>query len=281
MNRREFMAGAGASAILLPGVAEALTPGQRVTLLGGANAYDPAAAAFFSRLTTPPTSARKTLYNNFFKSLRTAGLLTKGDFCYLTAAADNQAARQNLLANQYNATAVSSPTFTADQGYAGDGAAAYLDTNSVQSSFGNAKQNSYSLFVWSRTDVAADNSYDSGVSNSNNTGVIGKTSTGSQLLCRTNSTTPTNPSVANSLGFYGWTRTGATTGAVYKNRANVASVSSTSAALTAGSIRILGSASLFSTRQCAFAWTGAALVDAEVFALYDAVSAYLTAIGAA
>jgi len=37
MNRREFLAGAGTSALLLPSAAEALTSGQRTTLLGGAS----------------------------------------------------------------------------------------------------------------------------------------------------------------------------------------------------------------------------------------------------
>ncbi|WP_336802535.1 hypothetical protein, partial [Kaistia sp. MMO-174] len=74
---------------------------------------------FFARLTNQPTTARKKLYNDLIVSLKTAGVWAKLDALYVLAAADAQAARQNLVANAYNISASGSPVFTADRGYTG------------------------------------------------------------------------------------------------------------------------------------------------------------------
>ena len=112
----------------------------------------------FSPFTTPPDPTRKALINTLVKSLKAAGVWTKLDALYLFAAADAQAARRNWIQDLYNATAVSSPTFAADRGYTGDGAAAYLDTGFNPSTASSPKltQNSAHASAWDRTSRAAD-----------------------------------------------------------------------------------------------------------------------------
>lgn len=58
--------------------------------------YDPDAANAFRRMTTQPTRERKSLYNNFYKALKAAGLYNKMEAMWLTAAHSNQAAFLNL-----------------------------------------------------------------------------------------------------------------------------------------------------------------------------------------
>src|SRR5690606_35810663 len=81
-------------------------------------------------MTTPPTRARQLLINTTITNLIAAGLWPKLDVLYLLAAADEQAARLNWKnPGTFTCTAVNSPTFTADRGFAGDGSTSYLDTN--------------------------------------------------------------------------------------------------------------------------------------------------------
>ncbi len=90
--------------------------------------YSPEAAALLSRMTVTPSTARKQLIDALIATLVGAGIWAKLDALYLLAAHDAQAARLNWIADRYNLTAVNSPTFTTDRGYAGTGAAMYLDT---------------------------------------------------------------------------------------------------------------------------------------------------------
>jgi hypothetical protein len=94
----------------------------------GPPSYSAEAATLFARMTVQPPPARKTLIDNTIVGLKAAGFWTRLDALYMFAAHDGQAALLNWIANQYNATS-SGAAFTADAGYATDGAATYLDTN--------------------------------------------------------------------------------------------------------------------------------------------------------
>ena len=124
-----------------------------VATMGAGVSYDAAATALFARFTTPPTSARKAVINTLIVALKDAGVWSKLDALYLFAAADSQAARQNWVQDLYNATAVSSPTFTADRGYNGDGSASYVDSGFNPTTAVTPKfvQNSAYFGLWSRT----------------------------------------------------------------------------------------------------------------------------------
>src|SRR4051812_5124572 len=89
----------------------------RRLLLG--RSYWSQSQALFARLTTQPTGQRKWLYNNLIRSLVQGGVWDKLDALYIFAAADQATALTNLRSSSFGATAVNSPTFTADSGFLG------------------------------------------------------------------------------------------------------------------------------------------------------------------
>lgn len=97
----------------------------------GGGSYDAAALALFARMSPTPSTARKTTINNLIVALKGYGIWTKLDVLYLLAADVQLNSLLNWISTSNNATAVSSPSFTADQGFTGDGAAAYLNTGYV------------------------------------------------------------------------------------------------------------------------------------------------------
>lgn len=96
-------------------------------MLAGGVSLRPETKALVARMSVTPSKGRQVTINRLVGKLIDLGLWQHADFdaLYVFAAHDAQAARLNWFAANA-ATAVSSPTFTADRGYAGDGAAAYL-----------------------------------------------------------------------------------------------------------------------------------------------------------
>lgn len=105
----------------------------------GGRSYDPDAQSFFDRLPAQPSAARKLLINDLVVAAKDNGWWAETDALHLmafglddpgsTTANDAVAARNNLRQDASHLTAFSSPAFTTDRGYQGDGAAAYLSTN--------------------------------------------------------------------------------------------------------------------------------------------------------
>lgn len=257
-----------------------LSLSSRASLAGAGQSYDPAAVAIFNAFTTPPDSARKTVINNCVVALKAGGVWDLLDILYFTAAADSQAARINWKTpGSFTLSPSNSPAFAADRGYTGDGATSSLVAGVLTSAILIGSQNSVCQFVWSRTDSNVANSFDVGVSNSNNLICAGRI--GTTMSVRPNSTVASTPSTGDSIGHYGWSRSGASAGSVYKNGSSLTTFSSASAAFPGGNITVLSSAGGFSPRQISHMCMGANLSGAQVTALYNAVLAYLQAVGAA
>lgn len=113
--------------------------------------YSNEAVAFFARLSSQPTTARKTLYNNLIVALKSAGVWAKLDALYLTAADVSSTALTNLVSSSYTLSPTSAPTFAADSGYHGNGTSSYLDTlfNPTTAVSPKTALNSDAMFVWS------------------------------------------------------------------------------------------------------------------------------------
>lgn len=239
------------------------------------------AAALVARFATQPTDARKRLIDTLIGSLKTAGVWTKFDAFYMLAAADSQAARQNWIADQYNLAAVSGPTFTVDRGYSGDGAASYLATGFNPTTAVGPKflRDSASMYSYVNTSVAGTiNTVGSTSSFLRNyvaaTGSIAAANCGQKLIA-----------AANSLGSFGFSRTGAT---AYKlMRSGVMGIGETDAsiALTNAAFAVLarmdtGGPSGFYSGRAASVFFGEGATDAELLAADTAITTFLTAIGA-
>lgn len=262
--------------------------GSHRALLSG-SAFLPASRALFARFTTPPTYARKVLINNLIGSLIAAGVWGKLDALYLLAAADAQAARQNWVANQYNITAVNSPTFTTDRGYAGNGTSSYLRTNFNPTTAVSPRftRNSAHASLTDLTSRAAANRVEFGAVSTLFTAEIATRYTGDLGLLRiNNSAAPPAFSSTVSSGRFAVSRTGATAMEAYRNAASLGTSSDTSSAPINGEFYICclnnvssGLPSLYSTDQIAQTGFGGALSSAEIAAMDAAIATYLTAVG--
>ncbi|MDR3495350.1 MAG: hypothetical protein P4L82_12185 [Ancalomicrobiaceae bacterium] len=258
---------------------------RKVATLSKGVRYDPAAVAFFARLTTPPTTPLKALYNNVFVSLRASGLLTRLDCLKLRAADNAQAARQNLIQNAYNDLAMNSPSFTVNRGYTGDGSTSYLDTrfDPLTAPSPNYSRNSASISVYVTTGSISGTMYDAGSSGNSRIDVNG---VGNNINSRINDTSnPADPNGGVTSGLFTVSRTDSTTRTVYLNGVSVGSSTAASIAVANANFFSLaqnnaGSGSLFSTRRNAAEAIGGGLSAADVANLYNAIYPFLAAIGA-
>jgi hypothetical protein len=243
-------------------------------------AYDADALALFSRFTTPATVARKGLISDLIKSLKSAGVWSKLDVLYVMAAADSQAARRNWIQDLYNATAVSSPTFVADRGYTGDGAASYNSSGYTPSTNGvKYLLNDASHWLWSRT-AAQSAAIDAG-NGSGGRITIATRNTSDQFAGRINDTTLYTPANTDGTGFFGMCRSASNARKGFRNGVVLSTSGAASTAVPAEVIWIGGSnPGVFSTRQIAAQAMGGNLSDAEALAFYNALQTYMTAVGA-
>lgn len=252
----------------------------KAILLGGA--VDPSATALFARMTTAPTPARKAAITTLISALKAAGVWSKLDALYLMAAADSQAAKLNWIADRNNITETATVTFTADRGYAGDGITGTLDTNfNPTTAGGNFALNGHSMGVWSRTaNALAGGGWLMGSATSA-IAPFGDSKT--NFYIRSGSTTSNAVPHAGTPGLYALSRGNATNVRRYKNGVELADTLLSSSALNNESLLLMrrNGAAVYTDNQVAAAHIGGDLTTSENLALYNAVNAYLTTVGAA
>ena len=121
---------------------------------GGAPVYDPLAVTYFANVVSAGgtvSTARKALVSALIAGIRADGDLPSLDNLLLLCAEDSQGALVDVIAGR-TATAVNSPTFTANQGYAGNGSTSYVNTNFNPATQGTAfTLNSCHMMIYDRT----------------------------------------------------------------------------------------------------------------------------------
>jgi hypothetical protein len=235
------------------------------------------------------------MYRNLINGLvsDSGGLWAKLDALYFLATDTAAHALLNLKSTSFNATAVGSPTFTADQGYAGTDASAvkYLDSGFNPATAGGAyTQNSAHVLVWSNTNAQ---------STSSGGGAIGVASTSSTNVTEIYPRYPTNTfyarindgagssGVANndSTGLFVATRSGASAQNGYKNAVDQGITPVASGALPSTNIAIIGFNMVTgghnsgSALQYSAASIGGSLTATNVTNLYALLGAARTAVG--
>jgi hypothetical protein len=242
-----------------------------------------------AQMSTRPTPGRLALIDDTICALKGAGIWAKLDVLWMMAAHDAQAARLNWKAPaSFALTAVNSPTFTADQGYAGNGTTSYLNTGwnpSVNAV--NYTRNSAMLATRSRT---------SGTTNS----PMGQFTSGNGTTFRHRSTTDTMDfriNQTNACSISGVT-SGVLFGAGNRSGSNALqgyidgvaqTISGSTEASTAinnnsifiGAFNDVGVPNSLHTRQYASLFIGASLTAAEHQALAAIERQYMSATGAA
>lgn len=242
---------------------------------GAAIPPDASTTALVARMSSAPDGTRQGRINTLIVALKTAGVWTKIDCLYVLAAHDAQAGLLNWKGATFDLTAVSSPTFTVDRGYNGNGTTSYLESAFTPTTAGGGfVQNSAHLGVYSNVNTSA---------------VIGNTSS---VLFTATSPTVATVRLNGAAGATGTTVAGAgyllgsredgTTIKGYKNGVEIINSANASAAMSAETLRVSGrSPSSSASGRIAVAHWGSALTAVEAAAVNSALSDYLTPIGAA
>lgn len=261
-----------------------------ITTPGGYTFVNSEAAALVARMTTPPTDERRRLIDQLVGRLKLgavsgSNIWAKLDVLYVTAAADAQAARLNWVsASAFTPlVAFNSPTFTIDRGFAGNGTSSYHGTGwQVGVSADLASRDDNHLGSWALTNVA-----NAGVDFGSNIHYINpRNGSGNFETRNMNAAANTVAAIGTSIGHSAMSRAAGAGYSQYKNGALIGSPVQASGAPVANEVgmgaRMAGTTpSLFSTRQIAAAHGGVALTDNEMLDMYNALLAYLQAVGAA
>jgi hypothetical protein len=239
------------------------------------------AGTLIGAMTPAPDATRQTLITSTVDSLIAAGVWPKLDMFFITAA---HAAQPALLdwCNPYaiGLIATNSPAFVIDRGYTGDGTTSGVQTTGRNvSTLTSFLQDSASMWAWSRTDGTGTGADFGTVGASNSFSIIRSASNNNTQRLNTNTTA----SVANAgaIGFFGMTRNNSADFQPYKNGAVLGgALAAVSAAPFAGPFSLCKGQASFSVRQMAAGGCGGYLTPTEWLALYNAVAAYMTAVGA-
>lgn len=251
---------------------------------GGDAAVTTAFLARTSGLDATHTNAYKTLLNG----LNSDGVVSKLIGFWVPATQDQTTAKLNLISSSFTLIEQGTPTWTADQGYTGNGSSMYLDTQC--GAVGSYTQNSASYGAYLRTNSTGDNSVAIGAYDSTIALTLADILTrqlAGTALSRINdagggSTSYTN---ATRAGMYVNTRTGASAEVFYKNGTSQATGTATSQSVaTLPSFFILarndgGTASSFSLDQVSSAFIGGALTATDALNLSNRINAFLTTLG--
>lgn len=236
---------------------------------------------FVTNLPAMPVRATLFAQDDFIRALENAGIWELTDLCYLFAASSPIVALTNLKlpgAGIENPQAANNgAAFVNYAGYTGNGTSEFIDLGVSVGNLANYSLNSAAMFVYSNTNIAANNAYDMGSSTAGNEMINCSDVTG-KLVTRSNAITPGSDIVGSSVGLFGWSRLASDHYKTYLNGANLSSQAIASVAVSTGDLWALGSFGGYSARQIPFIWMGGGLTDAQVTSLYNAIVAYLAAV---
>lgn len=257
------------------------------------SSFDSDAQAVIDAMTSTPTAGRQTLIENLVTGLKADGLWAETDYLAVLAAHDAQAASINWKdPSGAKITAVNSPTFTADQGYTGNGTSAYLRTGHVPSTDAVAASlDDAGYAYWVRTNNATtsllwENFGAWGSLSSRRSSVQSNTFAGqTNRAVRINGAagdTVSDASVTTRTGLITVTRTGsAQTDLYYNDSSSVLSGMDSSGGFPDVEMYALarnnnGSADNYSPDQLSILWVGSGLSAAQVSNLYSHLNTYMT-----
>jgi hypothetical protein len=244
-------------------------------------AESPQALAFLARQVVPASPARRALIISTFNALLTTGLFGDLDVLQIRAAEDAQSACLNWVANQYNASPIASPAFTADRGFVGDGSNSYVDTGFNPATAVSPKftQDSASYGLWNLTNQTS--SSPQGQFNVTGT-TLNVRNASDQVVGRINEATNTTyaTGMTDARGLVSINRSGPSSTQGFKSGLLVGSgVGASSPVLNADFTD--GWAVTFNTYQFAAVFIGRSLSADKQAALYTILANYMAAVGAA
>lgn len=240
------------------------------------------ARTLVAAMTVQPGAARKAQIDALITTLKAGGLWTKLDVLWLTAAHATQAKNLNWKSpSTFTLTETGTVAFTVDRGCAGNGVDSFLPTGWDPATNGSQyTQDSATLFLWSRT--AGLTGLSTLGSATTAVAILSPRNGAGNFVYRVNQAAGVTTANADGSGLIAASRTAAAVTQGYRNGATLgAAGNAASTALTTDDFAIGKVNNTFSAVEIACAGMGAGLNDTEHTALYNALSAYMTAVGAA
>jgi hypothetical protein len=252
---------------------------------------------YIAGLTTPLSAGQLLLLNAYILTLK-AGLgitlLSEAfDIMYILAGETQESSLRNLISNNYHATPYHSPAFVQYEGFTGDGANDYIDTNFVPSThavrftYNDCSHGLYSRVERGAASVAATYGTYDGTNDSYITLQRRVTITTDKLrVMGMGVTYDARQNFAASIGMIIGCQTAGSL-ASYRNKINIANDVGTSGARSAKSIVLLATrggiapynAVQFDSADICFYFAGKYFTSPQVTIITDAFEAYMDAHG--
>lgn len=243
----------------------------------------PEASAYFAAMSVKPDAARKVLIASLVSGLKADGILGKLDTLFLLAAHDEQAGRINLVNPAELLTAVGGPTFTADRGFNGDGAASYLTDGINLSARARFQLNSASMFVWVNGGATSNNALVGNFGGTPGAYIVPARASTSVMRSRLNDSTSADSSAAitSPIGLSVISRSASGSYSQYRDGAAVSAPAIATISVPVEPFDVGRSGGLYNGSRVAATGLGADLTAGEVAQLHARLSVYLAAIGGA
>ena len=246
-------------------------------------AYSASATAYFNQVTSNGgslTNAEKTYINTFITALGTD--FAEFDRLWIHGLSNSVAARTSL-ANPTSTmiTAVNSPTFTASQGYTGNGTSSYLNTNFIPNTNGvKYTLNSASAGIYLRN-INVGTVTDLGSNHTSFFQIFADRGASAEVYINDGGTS-TGGAITNAKGLTVGQRTAINVQKLIKNGTVITTNTSVSIGLSALNVYLLcrnnnGAAQLYSVNQMAMSFLGSGVINQST--LYTATQALGTSIG--
>jgi len=243
--------------------------------------------AVLDAMTTEPGASVAEAQNTMVEALKTAGVWSKLDVFYLFAQesnGDSEALINWVNPGTYDATNVHATSWTSLEGFTGDGANDYINTNYTPSTDAtNYAQNDGSVGIYIRTNVR-ENSYDIGVNAVGVRTTLSPYRTDNKAYCRVNSGGDTVYELPvgseTSAGFWVVNRTASNDQDLFVDGSVVEQDTDASNGLPNIPILLLaynnnGSADSFSTRQISLFFAASSMSGTEIGDFNDAIETYM------
>lgn len=242
---------------------------------------------YVTGLVTPLSAGQATKLNTFIANLKSrlgiTNLSDVFDILYVLGGETEESSLKNLVKNAHHCTNVSSTSFTALEGFTGDGIADYLNTNYKPKSQGvNHVLNSASLGVYVRNDISI-NAVDMGCrKGASDDRTYIQSDNANNFYVYINTDLATGGGVANteSVGMFIGSRTASNSTGHYKN-----SIPSPAKTLASGdlpdynmyilALNTADTAGSFSTHQISFAFAGKGFNAGEISIITNTFEEYM------
>jgi len=234
------------------------------------------------------SEGRQIIVTNFVAGLKAAGIWTKIDSLWLYAAENTQSALTDLKAHLLSTVSATSPTFTTDRGYTGNGTSSYINTNFDPTAVGgNYVLDSACLGFW---DITTSSNSAGVVLGSNYFGHLSDVTlryTDGQTYVRVNSATGTLTLAYAGAGLYVGNRSATSASQLYRNGSSIDTDTGASTVMPVSKFYVLArdtdsgtpGPTNYSTDQIAAVLFGGSLNSTEQTDLYNLHRTYMTAVG--